>query len=78
MSNVVGRRKKMKKKFLLVILIIFVICLVPKVETCKCGGTTIKSLIYRIEKDNIDLSGVYEYDIDIFGINIYRSNHEIK
>ena len=24
------------------------------------------------------LSGVYEYYVDIFGINIYRSNDEIK
>lgn len=62
----------MKKRHLLIILIIFV-CLVPKVEKCKCGGITIKSLVYSIEKANIDLSGVYEYYVDIFGINIYRS-----
>lgn len=68
----------MKKRTLLIILIISVICLVPKVEKCKCGGTTIKSLIYRIEKVNIDLSGVYEYYVDIFGINIYSSNDKIK
>ena len=68
----------MKKRTLLIIFIILVICLVPKVEKCKCGGTIIKSLIYRIEKVNIDLSGVYEYYVDIFGINIYRSNDEIK
>ena len=69
----------MKKRTLLIIfIIILVICLVPKVEKCKCGGTIIKSLIYRIEKVNIDLSGVYEYYVDIFGINIYRSNDEIK
>lgn len=65
----------MKKKTVLIIFIILMVCLLPKVEKCKCGGTAVKSLIYSIEKVNINLSGVYEYYVDIFGINVYRSNN---
>ena len=66
----------MKKRILLILCIVLTVCLIPKVEKCKCGGTTIKSLIYRIEKVNIDLSGTYEYYVDVFGINVYKSNQE--
>ena len=62
----------MKKKVLLILLISFLVCVIPIVEKCKCGGTTIKSIIYCIQKDNIDLSGTYEYSVDIFGINVYK------
>ena len=68
----------MKKKILLIVFLLIIVCFVPKVEKCKCGGTTIKSLIYCIEKDNIDLSGAYEYSVDILGINVYKSKDGIR
>ena len=68
----------MKKRILFVLCIILLICFVPKVEKCKCGGTVIQSLIYKIEKVNIDLRGEYVYYVDIFGINVYGSDDEIK
>jgi len=61
------------KKILSIIVIILLICLVPKIEKCKCGGTTYTSLVYRIEKANVNLSGKYEYSVDVFGFNVYNS-----
>lgn len=63
----------MKKRTLFIIFLILIICLLPKIEKCKCGGTTYTSLIYRIEKANLDLSGIYGYSVDVFGINVYDS-----
>ncbi len=66
-------RNDMKKKFLFIVFSILLICLVPRIEKCKCGGTTYISLVYRIEKANINLSGIYAYSVDVFGINVYNS-----
>ncbi len=63
----------MKKKVLFIIFFILLICLVPRIEKCKCGGTTYTSLVYCIEKANVNLNGIYEYSVDVFGINVYNS-----
>lgn len=63
----------MKRKVIIVIGIVFFVCFFPIIEKCKCGGTTYTSLIYRIEKANINLSGIYGYSIDIFGKEVYNS-----
>ena len=52
--------------------------MIPIVEECKCGSATIKSVIYCIRKDNIDLSGIYEYSVDILGINVYKSTDVLR
>ena len=63
----------MKKKVLLAIVLVLFVCMFPITGKCKCGGTTFTSLIYRVEKVNINLSGIYGYSVDIFGINVYNS-----
>ena len=68
----------MKKKVFLILLICFIVCVIPVVETCKCGATTVKSIIYCIRKDNVDFSGIYEYSVDVFGINVYTSANTSK
>lgn len=61
----------MKKKLMFLICILLLICVIPKVEKCKCGGVTYTSLIYKVQKGGFDAT--FKYSIDILGLNIYKA-----